>query len=595
MTGRHGGRGSRRDRLNAGSGISWIPAALLSVALAVTLPSPAAEAKGDAPSTRRARVYANPIDLPYRYQKLVKTHREAADPTLIRFEGRYWLFASHSKGYWHSQDLLHWTFVEPTGFDVDKFAPTVLAMDGKLYLAASEHARKIWVTDDPLKGVWREAADISGYDDPCLFLDDDGRLYMYEGLSGTTPLRALELDAKTFQPVREATIPKSRGKETRGWEVVGDNNERPSAPTYVEGAWMTKHAGRYYLQYAAPGTEFKTYADGVLVAQSPMGPFEYESYSPFSFKPTGFIAGAGHGSTMQAGDGRWWHAGTMSISKRFRFERRLGLFPAGFTRRGELFADTYLGDYPRYIDGSRQLTGWMLLSRKKAVTASSTLPGFPVELAADEDVRTWWSAASGGDSEWYQMDLGASKRVDALQINFADQDSRGTGISEDTYRYEIDVSGDARNWRTVVDASKTGRDAPHDLQVLARPVQARYVRVRNIHSPDGGKFSLFDLRVFGNGGGRPPSAVTSAAGVRDKSDPRKARLSWKPSSNADFYVVRLGVRPDLLTQNYQVYDAKITLDVASLNSDSLYYFAVDAVNENGIRPGKPVRVGQGTP
>lgn len=27
---------------------------------------------------------------------------------------------------------------------------------------------------------------------------------------------------------------------------------------------MTKHNGRYYLQYAAPGTEFNTYADGLM-------------------------------------------------------------------------------------------------------------------------------------------------------------------------------------------------------------------------------------------------------------------------------------------------------------------------------------------
>jgi len=42
-----------------------------------------------------------------------------------------------------------------------------------------------------------------------------------------------------------------------------------------------------------------------------MGPFTYQSTSPFSSKPTGFISGAGHSSTFQSADGRWWHASTI--------------------------------------------------------------------------------------------------------------------------------------------------------------------------------------------------------------------------------------------------------------------------------------------
>lgn len=535
----------------------------------------------------RLATYANPVDLPYRYQ--FGPFREAADPTIVRFKDRYWLFASHSKGYWWSTDLLHWTFVEPTGYQVNRYAPTVMVMNGRMYLAASENAKKIWVTDDPMGGAWTEAADISpGYNDPCLFLDDDGRLYMYEGLSGTEILRVYELDPKTFQPLRRAEVPQSRSKETRGWEVVGDRNENERAPSFIEGSWMTKYKGRYYLQYAAPGTEYKTYGDGVLVSDNPMGPFRYEPNSPFAFKPTGFIAGAGHGSTFQGADGRWWHAGTMTISQRFRFERRLGLFPTAFTRDGVLATDTYLGDYPHYIGGNRGLTGWMLLSRRKAVTVSSTLDGFPAGNAVDEEVRTWWSAKTGGANEWLQIDLGARKRIEAVQINFADQDSRARGISRDVYRYVLEASDDGQSWRVLIDQSAGGRDAPHDYRVLPKADQARFVRLRNVHMPDGAKFSLYDLRVFGRGNGPAPARVTSAAGARDPSDARKATISWRPAKNAEFYVVRLGTRPDLMTQNYQVYDGATTLSVPSLNAGVSYYFAVDAVNERGITRGRVV-------
>ena len=546
----------------------------------------------------RLATYANPIDLPYRYQVPVsiprmqlmpgQPYREAADPTIVLFKGRYWLFASHSDGYWHSTDLLHWSFVEGHGYAVDKYAPTVVVMNGSMYLATSEATKSIWVTHDPMTGRWTEAAAISpGYQDPALFLDGDRLLFAYDGLAPFGPLHVQRLDPTTLQPLATADIPQSRSKETRGFEVPGDQNENTGGFSYVEGSWLTKYKGRYYLEYAAPGTEFKTYANGMLVADRPMGPFRFQPYSPFAVKPTGFIAGAGHGSTFEATNGRWWHVGTMTISRRHIFERRIGLFPTRFTASGEMIADTYLGDYPHYVGGDRALTGWMLLSRRKPVTVSSSLEGFPASNAVDEDVRTWWSARSGGRDEWFRIDLGAPKRIEAVQVNFADHDSRGLGISHEVYNYVLDVSADGRRWRKVVDHLRDGRDSPHDYEVLPRPERARYVRLRNAHSPDGGKFSLYDLRVFGSGGGARPAQVERVSADRDPVDGRRATIRWTSSKGAEFYIVRFGIRPDLTNQNYQVYDGRTTLEVASLNLGVGYCFAVDAVNENGIASGAP--------
>ncbi len=58
---------------------------------------------------------------------------------------------------------------------------------------------------------------------------------------------------------------------------------------YIEGAFMTKHNGTYYLQYACPGTQYNTYADGVYTSKSPLGPFTLQASNPFSSKPGGFI------------------------------------------------------------------------------------------------------------------------------------------------------------------------------------------------------------------------------------------------------------------------------------------------------------------
>jgi hypothetical protein len=553
-------------------GLMLIPAALVTVA-------PSQNAVPD----RRQQTYCNPIDLPYRFQLEAPSRREAADPTMMTYRGEYWLFPSKSGGYWHSPDLLHWQFIASSGYPIEDYAPTVVAMGNKVYLTAGG-TTKLFVSQDLLSGKWTEVTDFGrSYGDPALFLDDDGKLYVYYGVSDRDLIHVTQLDPQNgFRALRTEDIAGTRDPKNRGWEVPGDSNNNLGAKPWIEGSWMNKHEGKYYLQYAAPGTQFKTYGDGVLTSDSPMGPFTYAPYSPFSFKPTGFITGAGHSSTFAGLDGRFWHVASMTISVRHMFERRLGLFPTWFTKDGELVTDTYLGDYPHYVDGNRELTGWMLLSRKTQVTASSSLENHPPENAVDEEVRTWWSARTGNLGEWLQIDMGAEKRIDAVQINFADEGSTALGRSTDMYKYKLEVSRDAKTWQVAVDHGERGKDSPDDYEVLPQAVRAHYVRLENVHSPNDANFSISGLRVFGSGGGRAPAKVSGVKAVRDSADARHVTVSWTPSKDAEFYIVRLGTSPEALTQNYQIYDGATRAEIRSLNIGVGYSFTVDAVNENGI-------------
>ncbi len=554
-------------------------------------------AAAESAAATRPATWANPVDLPYRFRIAkqrpanVQNWREAADPTMVFFQGEYWLFASKSGGYWHTRDLRQWEFVVPTGLPIEDYAPTVVVIDGKLHwtaIAEGNRPQQLFRTDDPAKGVWTPVSTLKAqgnYGDPALFVDDDGRVFMYYGLSNNAKFSVTELDPKNgFAALRTETMPASRAPAERGWENQGDNNER-ATPPWLEGAWANKHNGKYYVQYAGPGTEFKTYGDGVLVGDNPMGPFRYAPYSPFSFKPTGFVAGAGHGSTFAGADGKWWHIATMTISMRDIFERRLGLFPTRFEPDGQLVTDTYLADYPRYLGGDRGLVGWMLLSYDKPVTASSTLDGHEPAQAADEDIRTWWSAKTGDAGEWLQMDLGGVKHIEAVQMNFADEGVTTFAPMTDTkYGYVLEASDDGKTWKAIVDRRTAMRDAVNDYAQLDEPVMARHVRITNTHTPAGGKFSLSGLRVFGHGMGVFPGQVTSVKATRHGDDPRRALVEWPAAAGADFYVVRYGIAPDKLFNSYQVYQAT-QLNLGSLNRGTPYWFAVDAVNENGIRMG----------
>jgi len=133
----------------------------------------------------------------------------------------------------------------------------------------------------------------------------------------------------------------------------------------MEGAWLTKHCSKYYMQYAAPGTEFNIYGDGVYTSNAPLGPYTYALNNPVSYKPGGFMNGAGHGSTVLGPQETYWHFGTMAQSFNINWERRICIFPTFFDEDGLMYTDTYFGDYPHLAPSipikQGQFAGWMLL------------------------------------------------------------------------------------------------------------------------------------------------------------------------------------------------------------------------------------------
>ncbi len=569
-----------------------LPGIFLAIVLWHLAPLPARAAD---PSVRPP-TFCNPLDLPYRFQPAAPSRREAADPTLVRFQGEYWLFASKSGGYWHSRDLIHWLFVQPTGLPLEDYAPTVEVLHGRMIFTAF-NTPAIYTTTDPAKGEWTKLANLKGYPDPDIFVDDDQRVYLYYGCSYNGSIRVVELDpAQGFKVIQGPLRCFTSDYAAHGWEMAGESNRgsKEGPGPWLEGAWMTKHAGTYYLQYSAPGTQYKTYADGVYTATNPLGPFVYAPYSPFSHKPTGFIGGAGHSSTLRVGDQEYWHISSLTISIRHIFERRLGLFPTGFLPDGQLVCNTLLGDYPQYLPGTQaqpaanHSPGWMLLSYRKPATASSTLDSFPVANAFDEDIRTWWSAASGHAGEWLQVDLGRPCQVESVQINFADEGmARLARLEKDGYQYTVATSNDGTTWATCVDHREPGRDSPHDYTQLAAPVSARYVRLTNAHMPATSLFSVSGFRIFGHAPGSAPARVHGFQVVRPPADTRQAHIAWAPVPDADFYLLRYGLAKDRLFNNYQVYQTN-AFDLNSLNRGTTYYFSVQAVNDRGISP--PARV-----
>lgn len=291
------------------------------------------------------RTFCNPVNVDYRFMKIDGGDgiREAADPVVVEFGGRYYLFASKSSGYWHTEDFVEWTHVliDDTVLPIEDYAPGLFVYDGYLYYVGSTHGKgMLYRSSAPEKGVWEPVKEIWSYWDPAFLVEGDN-LYLYYGCSPVDPIYMRTLDLRTLEEKRGETVCFNSDKEHHGWERTGEYNELERRP-YIEGAWMTAHDGRYYLQYAAPGTEWKSYADGAYVATSPEGPFTYMENSPVSYKPTGFLGGAGHGCLFTVGGDNYWKAATNSISVRHMFERRVSFYPAGFDDDGYMYTDTYM-------------------------------------------------------------------------------------------------------------------------------------------------------------------------------------------------------------------------------------------------------------
>lgn len=537
------------------------------------------------------KTFCNPINLSYRFCLDEPSRREVADPTMVVFHDKYLLFASKSGGYWYSDDLITWNFLACKTLPVEDYAPTAVAIDDTLYFMSSSHQKNtVYKTTDPLTDNWKIAVDSieTAVWDPALFLDDDKRLYLYWGCSNENPLYGVEIDYKNnFRFIGEKKEILSANTAEHGWEVPGDYNQLKENHPWIEGSWMNKHEGKYYFQYSGPGTEFKSYSDGVFVSDSPLGSFIVAEHNPFSYKPEGYANGAGHGSTFQDKNGNYWHIATSTISVKQIFERRLVLYPTFFDNEGVMHASTRFGDYPYFLpdkkieNGEAIFTGWMLLSYNANVEVSSSIDSLKPSNMTDENIRTYWAAKSGDSSEFACVDLGEIETVRAIQINFAEHNTKILGRQVNIHhRYVLECSDNKNNWTLLEDMSQNNTDNSHVYFQLKNAVETRYVRIRNIEVPDG-NFALSGFRIFGNGKGNSPAIPANIEAQRNPDDKRSVKLSWKESEDAVGYNISFGIDKDKLYNNYLVYQNN-SIDINCLNAAKTYYFTIEAFNKNGV-------------
>ena len=147
---------------------------------------------------------------------------------------------------------------------------------------------------------------------------------------------------------------------------------------------------------------------------------------------------------------------------------------------------------------------------------SSTLGDHNANNAVDENIKTYWSAVTANKGEWIETDLVNISTVNAIQINYADQDAEFLGKSLGVFhQYIFYYSLDGKKWNILIDKSNNKTDVPHDYVELSKPVQAKFIKLENIHMPTG-KFAISGFVFLGMEMASKPNPVKTIHGVADR-------------------------------------------------------------------------------
>ena len=194
---------------------------------------------------------------------------------------------------------------------------------------------------------------------------------------------------------------------------------------WIEGPWLQKHNGTYYLEYSASGTQWKTYAEGYYTAKSPMGPFTYAPNNPLLRRIDGLVTGTAHGSIVEGPDKHLWQFYTIVLNNP-PGGRRIGMDPVAFDKDGNM--SVRVSDTPQWApgvvadpakdgdSGSIPVTINKLRAMNALSRFSSQQPGRDAAYAVDNSSGTWWEPSSDDAQPTLTIELSPATRFDVVQL-----------------------------------------------------------------------------------------------------------------------------------------------------------------------------------
>lgn len=437
--------------------------------------------------------------------------RELADVSALWHEGAWYLYPSVDMA-WVSRDLGATWEHHPLNVRDLGYAPTIVKHRNRYLLMASDS--QIFASDNPLgpfepigKIQLQRSGKMPSFIDPMLFSDDDKRLFYYWGCSPTGGIWGVELDAN--DPVKPIGEPKELipfAPDVFPWEAVGAWNQN-SKVGWMEGAWMLKHQGKYYLTYSAGGTENRTYAMGCYIADSPLGPFLAQSNNPILRTIDGLVTGTAHGCVVAGPENQLWTFYTVRAAVSHAFERRLGMDRAEIGTDGQLRIPAATST-PQLISVQPQdksmlsqdntHVDWLPLNGDLRTIGSSNAANLEGRFAVDNSMLTWWQPSNEDTvrtltTEFLERSIVRSVRVIWHDVGL----DTANGIKPGPIRYRVELETSRDQWTTIIDRTQSDEDLLIDYRECP-PTTGKRARLVIVNSPAGITPAVAEFTLFGS-------------------------------------------------------------------------------------------------
>lgn len=238
------------------------------------------------------------------------------DPTIFYDHGTYYLYGTNDqdsdKGimvYSSTDKMKSWSLKGYALLKGDAYgdhwfwAPQVWKYNDKFYMAYTAN-EKIAIAESttplgPFKQI-NKVALVADYAqiDPFIFIDDDGKKYMYHVRLGDGNQVWVAEMKDDFSAVKPGTNKVCIIAASGTWEHVNSK-----AGKVAEGPTVIKRNGKYYLFYSANDFRNKDYAVGYAVSDSVYGPWIRYEGNPIIHQSVTGHSGSGHGDILEDKDG----------------------------------------------------------------------------------------------------------------------------------------------------------------------------------------------------------------------------------------------------------------------------------------------------
>lgn len=461
---------------------------------------------------RFEKTYCNPIplpDYPLGREGLKDEYnwRETADPSVLYEDGIWYLYSSCGMVYW-TEDFVNWKHERMEPYDMG-YAPTIVKHKGKYYICGS--LSDLYEADNPkgpFKSIGRfknpDGTDLVNNYDPMVFSDDDGRLFLYYAVGLKPHIMGAELDPDNPTQLITQTALMFPFNSDHIWERNGEYNEDGDMCS-IEGPWMFKKNGIYYLTYGAPGTEYSTYGMGAYKSKSPLGPWEYMKTNPYSRKTDGVVRGPGHGCVVEGPNNTLWSFYTTTICYLHHLERRIGFDPLYINEDGDLVCER-VTETPQWAPGvvadpvHDNDTGLVCVTGRRRPNASSSAPGRDAIYATDEDLMSWWQPADEDREPTLTIPIApygmncCAVRIIWRDVGLSLQHNALPGPIK--YKLEIRDTLAEGEWTTVVDRSESDEDFIVDYRTFDE-IRGNEIRLTILDWPENIKPGVMNISVFG--------------------------------------------------------------------------------------------------